>query len=134
VAFVGIVTAIVTVSFEAYYEDEGIALAATMGFVTFALLSMAAGLSARSETGSAFNRDILSNRHQLMLYGIALLFTILPTVLDFLQGFLGMTSLDGKHWLLAFAAAFALLLVDEVIKIFLRMKRTPATSTIDASI
>jgi len=120
VAFLGIVTAIVTVSFEAYFEDEGIALAATMGFVTFALLSMAAGLSARSETRTAFNRDILSNRHQLMLYGVAILFTFLPTVLGFLQNLLGLTTLDGEHWLMALAAAFALLLVDEVVKIFLR--------------
>ena len=120
VAFLGIATAIVTVSFEAYFEDEGIALAATMGFVAFALLSMAAGLSARSETQSAFNRDILSNRHQLMLYGVAILFTFLPTVLGFLQNLLGLTTLDGAHWLMALAAAFALLLVDEVVKIFLR--------------
>jgi Ca2+-transporting ATPase len=120
VAFLGITTAIITVSFEAYFEDDGFALAATMGFVAFALLSMAAGLSARSETRTAFNRDILRNRQQLMLYGVAVLFTILPTILEPLQNLLGFTSLDGRHWLWALAAAFALLLVDEVIKIFLR--------------
>jgi Ca2+-transporting ATPase len=124
VAFIGIVTAIVTVSFEAASEDEGVALAATMGFVTFAFLSMAAGLSARSETGTVFNRDILSSRHQLTLYGVALLFTILPTTLGFLQDLLGMTSLNAEHWILALAAAVALVLVDEVIKVFLRRSRS----------
>jgi Ca2+-transporting ATPase len=124
VAFIGIVTAIVTVSFEAASEDEGVALAATMGFVTFAFLSMAAGLSARSETGTVFNRDILSSRHQLTLYGVALLFTILPTTLGFLQDLSGMTSLNAEHWILALAAAVALVLVDEVIKVFLRRSRS----------
>ena len=45
--------------------------AATMGFVAFAFLVIAMGLSARSETGTAFNRDILSDRNQVLLYGLA---------------------------------------------------------------
>ena len=48
-------------------------VAKSMGFVFFSLAVVVLALSARSETGSAFNREILKNRHQLMLYGISLL-------------------------------------------------------------
>jgi Ca2+-transporting ATPase len=123
VILLGLLTAIVTVTLERTYEASGTAVAATMGFVAFALLSVAMGLSARSETSTAFNRDILSDRNQLILYGMALLFTFLPTVLDFLQRLLGTTSLTGNQWLTCIGFAVALLLIDEVIKVFLRRRR-----------
>ena len=63
---------------------------------------------------------ILSDRHQLMLYGLALLLTFLPTELGFTQRSLGLASLTPDQWLLCIAFALALLLVDEVIKFFLR--------------
>ena len=91
-----------------------------MGFVVFAFLVIALGLSARSETGTAFNRDIFSDRNQLLLYGVALLLTFLPTKLPFLQEFLGLTDLTEEQWLLILAVAVGLVLVDEVIKFFLR--------------
>ena len=126
IAFLGILTAIATIAVEGYFEPTGAEIAATMGFITFALLSIAMGLSARSETGTAFNRDILHDRHQVVLYGVAFLFTYLPTRLDFLQQLLGTTRLSGEQWLLAFVLAFALLLVDEVIKFFMRRSRKQA--------
>jgi Ca2+-transporting ATPase len=72
---------------------------------------------------SAFNRDILSDRNQLMLYGIAILFTFLPTVLDFLQRILGTTSLTNDQWLICIGYAIAFLLVDEVVKFFMRRRK-----------
>jgi Ca2+-transporting ATPase len=123
IAFIGLLTAIITVTLEAVYEGISVETAATMGFVAFAFLSMAEGLSARSETGSAFNRDILSDRNQLVLYGFALLLTFLPTKLPFLQKFLGLTDLTGSQWFQILVAAFMLLLVEEVIKFFLRRRR-----------
>jgi Ca2+-transporting ATPase len=95
-----------------------------MGFVAFGLMSIAIGVSARNETASSFNRNIISSRNQLLLYGIALLFVFLPTEMAFLQSFLGTTSLTGEQWLLAIVAAILLLLVDEVIKFFLRRSRS----------
>ena len=118
IAFIGILTAIATVYLEAISE------AATVGFVAFSLLSIVMGLSARSETATAFNRDILHDRNQLFLYGLALLVTFLATELGFLQRILGLTSLSEKQWLICLAIAIALLLVDEVIKIFPRSRRS----------
>jgi Ca2+-transporting ATPase len=124
IAFLGLVMAASTLILEAAYEPAGTAVAATMGFVVFSLITAMCGLSARSETQSAFNRDILHDRHQLMLYGLALLMTFLPTELNFMQRILGTTSLTGNQWLACIGLAILWLLVDEVIKVFMRRRRS----------
>jgi len=123
VVFFGVVMGLVTVQLEGRYQGTSIPTAATMGFVAFSLLSIVMGLASRSETASAFNRDIFSDRNQLMLYGLAILFTFLPTVLDFLQRMLGTTSLTGDQWLLCIGLALAYLLLDEVVKFFMRRRK-----------
>ena len=123
IAFLGILTAIVTVALEGVFEATSVELAATMGFAAFALMGVAVGVSARNETKTSFSRDIIQDRNQLLLYALALLFIFLPTVLAFLQRILGTTSLSVEQWMLCIGFAFALLLVDEVIKFFLRRSR-----------
>ena len=123
IAIFGIVLGFVTVQLEGMYQAGSVATAATMGFVAFSLISIIMGLSSRSETASAFNRDILSDRNQLMLYGLAILFTFLPTVLDFLQRILGTTSLTNDQWLTCIGYAIAFLLLDEVVKFFMRRRK-----------
>jgi Ca2+-transporting ATPase len=120
IAFMGLLTALATVYLESVYEADGTAVAATMGFVAFALLSIVMGLSARSETGTAFTRERMGNPKQMALYGAAILLTFLPTRLELL----GLTSLNGDQWLICIGFAFLLLLVDEVIKVFLRRSRS----------
>ena len=70
-----------------------------------------------------------------MLYGLALLFTFLPTELGFMQRILGLTSLTGNQWLICICIvfAFALLLVDEVIKFFLRRRRSKTSAAVASS-
>ncbi|MDW7731140.1 MAG: cation-transporting P-type ATPase [Methanolobus sp.] len=123
IAFIGILSAVVTVYLEAIYEPSGTAIAATVGFVAFALHSISRGLSARSETATSFNRDVVHNRNQLQLYGAALLVTILATELNFMHRILGTTSLNGEQWFICIVAAIGILLVDEVIKVFMRSLR-----------
>ncbi len=123
IGFIGLLTAIATVYLESVYEADGIATAASIGFVAFALLSVAMGLGARSETATVFRRDVFSGRRQGVMFALALLLTFLPTELGFLQNLLGLTSLNGDQWLICIALAFGLLLVDEVIKFFLRRSR-----------
>jgi Ca2+-transporting ATPase len=124
IVFIGLLMSIVTVLLEAFYQGTDELTARTMGFVFFSLAVVVLALSARSERASAFNRDILANRHQLMLYGISLLMIILAIKLDFLKSFLGLTEITGNQWLICIAFAFALLLVDEVIKFFMRRSRS----------
>jgi Ca2+-transporting ATPase len=84
------------------------------------LFNIALGFTTHSETASTFNRDVISDRRQLGLVGLALLLTILPTQLAFLQRMLGLTELNGEQWLVAIGLAVTLVLVDEVIKLFSR--------------
>jgi P-type Ca2+ transporter type 2C len=131
----GIVMAVGTLGTRVYYENNGgvdPVVAATISMVVFGLYNLFAGISARDETGSAFNRDILSDPFQTRLYGLSLLFIFLPTSLDFLQRFLGTGDLTFDQWLVCIAVAFVLLLVDEVFKFFLRRSRERATTAISA--
>ena len=120
----GLLIAIGTLAIERYYEPIDPTVAATMGFVVFALFNVVFGLSARFETGSVLTRDTFTDRRQLGLYGLALLLTFLPTELNFGQRVLGLTPLAGDQWLVCIVAALALLLVDEVVKFFMRRRRS----------
>jgi P-type Ca2+ transporter type 2C len=124
IIFLGLVMAFGTLLLEAGSAGAGAAVAATMAFVVFSLFNVVIGLSARSETQSAFNRDILADRRQLMLYGLSLLFMLLATELGFLQRILGLVELNGNQWLICIIFAIVLLLVNEVVKIFVRRGRS----------
>jgi Ca2+-transporting ATPase len=119
--FTGFLIAVGTLVVEASFDLDP-ALAATMGFVVFSLFNVTIGLSARSEKETFFDRDNVSDRRQMGLYGIALLLTFLATELDFIQRILGTISLERDQWLLCIGVALALLLIDEVVKFFLRRR------------
>ncbi|HMT22270.1 MAG TPA: HAD-IC family P-type ATPase, partial [Promineifilum sp.] len=121
--FTGFLIALGTLALERRYEAIDPALAATMGFAVFALFNIVFGLSARSETGTVFTRDTVGDRRQLKLYGLALLLTLLGAELGILQRILNTVSLTFDQWLLCIGLAFALLLVDEAIKFFMRRRR-----------
>ena len=121
--FIGLLMAFGTLLLEAAFEPNGAAVAATMAFVVFSLFNVTIGLAARSETKTVFSADNLADRRQLGLYGLALLLILLPTELGFLQRMLGTTSLNGNQWLLCIGFAFALLVVDEIIKVALRSRQ-----------
>ena len=123
VIFLGLLMTIGTLVLEAVYAPAGAAVVASMGFVVFSFFNIIIAFSCRSETHSAFNRDVLHDRHQLMLYGLALLFVVLPVELGFPR-FLELARLTGDQWLICLGFAFALLLVDEVIKVFMRRRRS----------
>ena len=68
--FLGFLVALGTLVVEARYESDSVAVAATLGFVTFALFNVALGLTSRYETGTILRRDLVTDRRQLGLYGI----------------------------------------------------------------
>jgi Ca2+-transporting ATPase len=125
VTIMGMLMAVATVAVESIYESEGRATAATMGFVVFSLFNIVLGPMSRSETDTVFSRDTVSESKQLILIGAAFLLTVLPTQLDFLSDWLGLTELTGYQWLVAFGLALALVLVDEIVKVFMRSRLGP---------
>ncbi len=120
VSVMGVLMAVATVALEAIYEAESAATAATIGFVVFSLFNIVLGPMSRSETETVFNREIFSESRQLLLVGGAVALTILPTNLDFLKRWLGLTELTGNQWLVALGVTLALVLIDEIVKIFMR--------------
>jgi len=120
IIFIGLVMTVATLILEAQYQPVNFALAATMGFVVFSLFNVVVGLSARSEKRTVFDADTLTDRRQLGLYGLALLLIILPTEIGFLQRILGTVSLNGQQWLECLFLAFVLLIINEIMKVFLR--------------
>jgi Ca2+-transporting ATPase len=128
IIFLGLIVAIGTLALESVYSSVSATAAATMGLVVFSLFNIAIGLSARSEFQTMFDRDTLSDRRQLMLYGLSLLFAFLATELGFMQRLFGTTPLRAQEWLLCVGFAVVLILIDEVIKFFLRRRRQPVAS------
>jgi P-type Ca2+ transporter type 2C len=125
IAFLGLIMAVGTLLLETIYAQTVDATAGgTMGLVVFSLFNIVVGLSARSEYETVFDRDTLTDRRQLLLYGLSLLFTFLATELPFMQRLFGTRSLRAQEWLLCAGFALFLVLVAEVIKFFLRRRRS----------
>jgi len=132
--FTGLLIAIGTLVLEAYYSSSAdptvASTAATMGFVVFSLFNIALGLSARSETNTVFDRENLSDRRQLQLYGLSLLFVLLPVEFGIGSRILQTTPISGEQWLICIAFALAMVLIDEVIKFFMRRRRSQRAAEI----
>jgi P-type Ca2+ transporter type 2C len=101
-------------------------VAGTMAFTAFTLFQVFTGLTARSETQTMFTRDLLEDRRQAYLFGLSLLLAFLVTVLGFLQRIFDTTALTLEQWLVCIGVAATLIILDEVIKFFLRRSRRTA--------
>jgi Ca2+-transporting ATPase len=134
IVFLGLLMAAGTLLLRQYYainEGADAVMAATISMAAFAMFNIFAGLSARSETETAFTRDTFADRRQLMLFGISFLLAFAATELGFLRRILGTTSLTLEHWLVFIGAGLIFLLVDEVIKFFLRRSRAAQKAPVE---
>jgi hypothetical protein len=70
----------------------------------------------------------------LGLFGLAFVLTVLPTELGFLANRFELTSIAGENrWLICIGLAVGLLLVDEVVKFFLRRRESHAAAQAGSS-
>jgi Ca2+-transporting ATPase len=121
IVFLGLIIAAATLFIEAYYSGIASNQAITMGYAIFALLSVALGVTSRSETETIFSKDLLPGWRQLALYGVALLFLFLGAGL--LREVANTTPLSSEQWLICFGFALGFILLDEVTKVFIRRRR-----------
>ena len=117
------------VAYEIGEPRYGALVAATMLLTTLSLFHLAAGLLVRSQRTSIFDRDAMPGPTQLRRYGVALVAIVAATAIGFLQRILVTTSLTFAQWGICIGIAASLVLVEEVIKLFLRRKERRPTST-----
>jgi Ca2+-transporting ATPase len=122
--FAGLLVAIGSLSVVAWAEHrEGLAVATTMGFITTAMLHIAATLEWRDPAHSIFRRSTIANgRFNLMMlvsFGLAFLATTIPA----LNRMLDTVLLDGQHWRVCLLVVIAYIALAELGKVLLRRVR-----------
>jgi len=98
----------------ANYDDT---VARTMGVTVFALFRLFSSLETADEDESLFTGSILSNGPLLKATGLSVLTIFLAVNLDFLQKFLGTTSLTPDQWAVCLVVPLSLVVVEEARKL-----------------
>jgi P-type Ca2+ transporter type 2C len=100
----------------------GAAVASTVLLTTLSLFHLAAGLLARDQRNTIFNRSAIPGTVQMRRYGIALLAIVAVTTIGFLQRIVGTVALSFTQWWICIGIAASLVLVEELIKVFVRRR------------
>jgi P-type Ca2+ transporter type 2C len=114
------------------------AVASTMLLTTLSLFHLAAGFLAREQVHTIFDRRLVPGATQLRRYAVSLAAIILVTKIGFLQRIFSMVDLSLEQWWICLGLASSLVVVEELIKVFIRRRsrtgvppvvaRTPAVA------
>jgi Ca2+-transporting ATPase len=108
-----------------------VAVATTMLLTTLSLFHLFAGLLARDQRNTIFDRDAIPGPTQLRRYATALIAIVAATALGFLQRILDTVGLSFAQWSICVGLAVTLVVVEELIKVVLRRReRQPAAEVI----
>ena len=125
-AFAGLLMAIGTLAVISGAEQvHGLALARTMGMVTFALFLLFFSIESKDQRDSAFSLDTFSDKTFLITTSGSFVLLILSTVLGIFQTVMKTTRLDVRQWLICAAAALSIVAVAEIRKAVLRQTAAP---------
>ena len=119
-------------------SNYDVAVASTMLLTTLSLFHLAAGFLAREQVHTIFDRRLVPGATQLRRYALSLAAIILVTKIGFLQRIFSMVDLSLEQWWICLGLASSLVVVEELIKIFIRRRsradapagvvRTPAVA------
>jgi Ca2+-transporting ATPase len=118
------------IAYQVGERNFDVAIASTMLLTTLSLYHLAAGLLARDQVNTIFRRDFVPGAAQLRRYGIALAATILVTEIGFLQRIFSMVDLTLAQWGICLGIALSLVVVEELIKVFVRRRKRGSASTV----
>ena len=125
-AFVGLLMAIGTLGVISWADHaHGLAVARTMGMVTFALFLLFFSIESKDERDSAFSLDTFSDKTFLITTGGSFVLLVLSTVLGIFQTVMKTVRLDVRQWLICTAVALSIVAAAEIRKATRR--RTAAT-------
>ena len=127
-AFAGLLMAIGTLSVISWADQaHGLAVARTMGMVTFALFLLFFSIESKDERDSAFSLDTFSDKTFRITTSASFVLLILSTVLGIFHTVMKTVTLDVRQWLICTAVALSVVAAAEIRKAVLR-RRTAATA------
>jgi Ca2+-transporting ATPase len=103
-------------------HDHGPVVASTMLLTTLSLFHLFGGLLARNQRETMFRKEAIPGRVQLRRYGIAIVLIIAVTGIDFLNRIVTTTDMNFQQWSTCVGIAASLIVVEEVIKFFIRRR------------
>jgi Ca2+-transporting ATPase len=119
--FIGLVMAVSTLGIVSWAQHaHGLAVARTMGLVTFSLLNLFFSIEAKDRRESAFSLATFADRTFLLTTAAALFLIVLATVFGLCRIVLGTTTLDERQWLVCVLVALPVIVVSEIYKAFRR--------------
>src|SRR4029077_1568267 len=120
-AFVGLLMAIGTLSVIRWAEQvHGLAIARTMGMVTFALFLLFFSIESKDQRDSAFSLDTFSDKTFIITSSGSFVLLILSTVLDIFHTVMKTVTLDVRQWLICAIVALSIVAAAEIRKAVLR--------------
>src|SRR5262249_20264758 len=116
-AFVGLLMAVGTLSVISWAEHaHGLAVARTMGMVTFALFTLFFSIESKDERDSAFSLDTFSDKTFRITTSGSFVLLVLSTVLTIFQTVIRTVRLDVRQWLICTVVALAIVAAAESCK------------------
>jgi len=116
-AFVGLLMATGTLSVIRWADQaHGLAIARTMGMVTFALFILFFSIESKDERDSAFSLDTFSDKTFRITTSGSFVLLVLSTVLGIFQTVMHTVSLDVRQWLICTAVALWVVVAAEIRK------------------
>jgi Ca2+-transporting ATPase len=122
-----------TGSLVAYHIGEvrqGRLLGTTMLLTALSLFHLVAGLLARDQTNTIFQKAAVPPPMQLRRYGISLLALIAVTAIGFLQRIIDTTGLDFAEWMICVGLASSYVVIEEAVKFVLRRREHARSITL----
>jgi P-type Ca2+ transporter type 2C len=117
----GLVMAVATLAVLVGAEDnEGDAVARTMGLTTFSLANLLFSFTARDAVRSVFSLDTFSDRMFIRTSLLSAAAIVLASELQFFQRILDTVELTGNQWLICIGAAATIIVASEIWKFFVR--------------
>ena len=126
-ALVGLVMTVGTLSVISWAEHEhGLAIARTMGMVTFALFLLFFSIESKDQRDSAFSLDTFSDKTFIVTTSGSFVLLILSTVLDIFHTVMKTVTLDVRQWLICAVVALSIVVAAEIRKAVLRRTASKA--------
>ncbi len=133
-ALAGLLMAIGTLSVISWADQtHGLAIARTMGMVTFALYILFFSIESKDERDSAFSLDTFSDKTFVVTTSGSFVLLILSTVLSIFQAVLKTVRLDVRQWLVCAAVALSMVVAAEIRKAYTSRRSEPALRTAPAA-